>query len=321
MRTAGLLAMLLCLGLVTSGCGLLGKPCHDFALNTVRPDGSDSHRVKPNRSINVYDPVWLPGGQRLSVGRPCSRWSMDADGSDVRPEESRMFAGKFEWQRDADGRVTGFKAPGHEPIVYGSGYANLLAYSSEGCDSKDCPYDSGCGPRTPYPYDWPSVSPDGRLVAFTDGYDLHGHTHVFVASVDGGPRRRLAPALIEEDHPFWSPDGRKIAFRGDAGGIHGHENLYVINADGSDQRLIATETLAYAWSPDSRELVIEGGVPRGVDPASLTIDMIVVDLQGRTIHRIGPSLDSGGFSFSWSPANRIAYTYDKGDPEQDKCGS
>jgi Tol biopolymer transport system component len=60
--------------------------------------------------------------------------------------------------------------------------------------------------------------------------------------------------------PVWSPDGKRIAFRGivpasgDAPGGHG---LVVVNADGSGATLLAEDLAGcvnYDWSPDSQQI-------------------------------------------------------------------
>ena len=60
----------------------------------------------------------------------------------------------------------------------------------------------------------PSVSPDGRWIAFTEGSpgDIH------VISRDGRTARRITDHPAEDHFPVWSPDGRYLAFLSDRGG-------------------------------------------------------------------------------------------------------
>ena len=92
----------------------------------------------------------------------------------------------------------------------------------------------------------PSVSPDGRLIAYSQqksGTDYD----IWVMNADGTNRRQLTSDTAYEDQPAWSLDGTEIAFVR-AGGI------YRMNAEGANvQRLSppsAENDGAPAWSPD-----------------------------------------------------------------------
>ena len=134
--------------------------------------------------------------------------------------------------------------------------------------------------------------------------------------VHQSPIRRLVPSFQEEASPSWSPDGRLIAFTGDTGDTTDHSRLFVVNANGTGLRLIAQEAGRYAWSRDSRELLVEG-VPLGNSSSSA---LFIADLHGKIIRRLLSSWVRV-YGISWAPSNQIAYVFDKGDPGQDKCGS
>jgi len=66
----------------------------------------------------------------------------------------------------------------------------------------------------PWPAFYPTLSPDGKEVAFHA--IVSGHRRVFVASSEGGDQPvQVSPgALPDELQPDWSPDGQSLAWRG-----------------------------------------------------------------------------------------------------------
>ena len=108
-----------------------------------------------------------------------------------------------------------------------------------------------------------SWSPDGNHIAFTLGEialdsleDVYYGNRIYVANSDGSGWAELATG----DHltaPVWSPDGIRIAF---AENEMGMEGVYIIRPDGTDlQQVHAHKAARVAWSPDSSELLINGG--------------------------------------------------------------
>ena len=59
--------------------------------------------------------------------------------------------------------------------------------------------------------DEPDLSPDGRLVAFTDGLNRRD-SQVMVLELGAGTVRPLVEGAQGDRNPCWSPDGRWIAF-------------------------------------------------------------------------------------------------------------
>ena len=121
----------------------------------------------------------------------------------------------------------------------------------------------------------PTWSPDGKRIAFSSIEWMAFETgavaaQIYVTNADGSgtPKRLTAvpPDTLEEHRsPAWSPDGTKIAFVSDVGGI------YVINASGREggankprPLLSGVRSLSpRAWSPDGTEIafVEYGNVP------------------------------------------------------------
>lgn len=138
---------------------------------------------------------------------------------------------------------------------------------------------------------WPTLSPDGRQVAYArDGLRIF--------DTETGQTRRL----IQEDSSYamsWSPDGTRLAF------VRGGQGVYLINADGSDLRPIAgsrSDMIGIAgWLPDGEHILVSRIVPEG----SL---LQVVNVQTGTA-RDGLLMDNrkGGFVQLAADGKRVTY--------------
>jgi serine/threonine-protein kinase len=106
----------------------------------------------------------------------------------------------------------------------------------------------------------PSLSPDGRHVAYAVGSSLR--MRIAVRSVDGGRARWLTDdSTANEEMPRWSPDGSRILFlsRGNVASAPAFENA----ASPAARREIASRTGATissaTWSADGREIAYVRG--------------------------------------------------------------
>ncbi len=97
----------------------------------------------------------------------------------------------------------------------------------------------------------PAISPDGEFVAYeaTDGGDLD----IFLLRVGGQrPINLTEDSTVDDQHPAFSPDGRRIAFRSERDG----GGLFVMGATGESVRRLASFGDNPSWSPDGREIVV-----------------------------------------------------------------
>src|SRR5205823_753856 len=99
-----------------------------------------------------------------------------------------------------------------------------------------------------------AVSPSGQRVAWVSERD--GNLEIYSMNADGSDPRRLTNDFALDDHPAWSPDGKRLVFTStrQASGKPGQgwNALYVMNADGSGvKRLSPPGVTDYspAWSP------------------------------------------------------------------------
>lgn len=103
----------------------------------------------------------------------------------------------------------------------------------------------------------PTWSPDGRRIVFFSDRErdkdlpvLKRGTDLYVMDSDGGGVRRLTTSGINVA-PDWSPDGRRIVFRGGDG-----NEIHVMNADGTDQSLLRDMAGHPIWSPNGRQIAV-----------------------------------------------------------------
>jgi len=148
----------------------------------------------------------------------------------------------------------------------------------------------------------PSISPDGRRIAFSRNTDV-GVTSIYVMNVDGTGTTEVARGLVFNPGPVWSPDGCQIAYRS---GVDQQVSpwIEIVNADGTGARQLTPapdpNEFAYyespTWSPDGSRLAFT---------KNSALHVINADGTGLTAL---PNEDQA-LNPSWSPdGQRIAYT-------------
>ena len=143
----------------------------------------------------------------------------------------------------------------------------------------------------------PSISPDGRLIAYAAG--TAGSTQINVRQLNGGSvvevTKGAQDAMRHHRWPAWSPDGSQIAYiasNGDRRPPTGR--VYVVPALGGSPRLIADGLEYFAtpvWSPDGRSI------------AYSAVDSIIIhDIESRSsrVVQTPPVVHS----LAWSPDGR-----------------
>ena len=99
------------------------------------------------------------------------------------------------------------------------------------------------------------ITPDGKSIVF----DMLGD--LYIVSIAGGQARSLTQDFAWNIQPTVSPDGTKIAFISDRGGI---SNIWVMNIDGTSLKQISDEKKniihSPKWSPDGEYIVAMKGI-------------------------------------------------------------
>lgn len=248
-------------------------------IYVVGLDGGDLRKVTDNKSFNLF-PRWSRDGGSLAytsfrTGRPVIYLRRLSDG--------------FERELVAFGNA---KAPG----CFSPDGSFLFAAVSVGGNS-DIYRVRLDGSRIEKVVEgWglevsPSVSPDGRRIAFVS--DRLGAPQVFVGELGRPEARRVSHAGGYSTSPSWSPVEDRIAFTSQ---VNGRYAVYTVRADGSDQRLVVSadgDCVDPSFSPDGRYLVY---TYQGKDYS----DLRVVSVDGRWGKVLVAGMAGAG-SPSWSP--------------------
>ena len=156
----------------------------------------------------------------------------------------------------------------------------------------------------------PSVSPDGKQMAFVSSRD--GDPEIYVMDLASGATRRLTFFHKEDWGPQWSPDGRAIAFLSSR---EGRARVFVVQPDGAGTRAVSGsadngEERDIAWSPDGRALAFVGRSSRG----QARIWKVAMDGSAPVALTDGTSKDDQP---AWSPDGKyLVYVSEKaGDAE------
>ena len=107
-------------------------------------------------------------------------------------------------------------------------------------------------PRTIRMVEQPSLSPDGKQIAFTWANEI------WTVSSEGGQAKRLTHHPSDDSHPKFSPDGKRLAF---VSNRSGSSQIYVMPLDGGspDQKTFHSEGYELVdWFPDGESVLAIG---------------------------------------------------------------
>jgi Tol biopolymer transport system component len=296
-----------------------GSPAKETRLRNVTQLTSGGENAEayfsPDGKRLVYQSTAASGG--------CDQiYSMALDGSDRR----RISTG--------DGRTTcGYYVPA----------GNAFVYASTHLSGKECPPKPGFERGYVWPiyesYDIFRVNADGSgLTNLTNspGYDAeatiapdglitftstrHGDMEIYTMRADGSDVKRITNRVGPDGGPFFSFDGKQIAFRGREL-IAGKElddyrsllkdslwrptqlELFVMNRDGSQVRQVTSlggANFAPSWTPDGKRLVFASNHH---NPRGRNFDIFLVNVDGTGLEQVTFNDTFDGFPM-FSPDGR-----------------
>ena len=137
--------------------------------------------------------------------------------------------------------------------------------------------------------DWPSVSPDGKLVVYSADPGFDGIVDLYLKHITGGG----APIRLTSDGegnrmPDFSPDGSRIAFRSDRNG----GGIYEMPVFGGDVQFVVQGGLNPKFSPDGQQIAYWTGSETVGAAVPGSGSVWVVPVRGGQPRRIAEELTS-----------------------------
>jgi Tol biopolymer transport system component/imidazolonepropionase-like amidohydrolase len=286
----------------------------EIAFASTRDDGRSVWAVDVANGVErrvatadgrVDAPSWGPGGRIVyhvttgsgrGAGPGPESAHYEIDGRAITGAEN-VFAFRASWASPdeffyvSDGRIRKRRigSPDADTIEFS---ATLQVTRAAGTYARRKRDFTSAGPRQTLGIVHPSISPDGRQIAFAALGDI------YVMPVGGKPVNVTNDAAFDTD-PAWSPDGGQLVYSSDKNSEH--LQLWVRDvASGQSRQLthLTTQPQGAAFSPDGRRIAFFD-----VNGMWRVANMSVLDLATGAVTRIHDTLAQPGAP-TWSPDGR-----------------
>jgi len=278
---------------------LLTKTSEKNQIWTMKPDGTQQRKlIEEQREID--SPRWSPTANEIYYFRregdttELVKLSISGESTQSSVLVSGLEAGDY-LTLSADGSQLAYT----RTQSFSNLWLAVLAPPGAIGKVKEKPLTSGT-----LSFDDPSISPDGRWIAFTGGST--DKSNIYKMTIDGGQPVQLTffDAAVSAS-PGWSPDGRQIAFICDQGGT---PKVWVVDAGGGTARPLdktnaATTNNRLAWFPSPEIIYQQPGLRnlRVLNVATQTEEPLLrADSEGWLVDRPNFSLDGKKFAIYWN---------------------
>jgi len=268
-------------------------------IYSINPDGTGLRQLTHLAAPAVADqPDWSPDGRRIAFfsdlsGEP-RLYVMNRDGSHQRQvfSEQSGYADFTPRYMPNGGRLV-FSRCSHVCAIYsvrvdGTQLRALTRFKEGLNEAVD--------------FD-PSVSPDGRRIAFVR-FNAGGiQAQVYVMRADGSAAHPITPPVLEAFAPDWTPDGRHILVASNANRLG--SAIYRINPDGSGLKRLTRPQFPHndifpSSSPNGERVAFSSDRPY---PDICCLDLFLMRADGSGLHRVSTGL-VGVLEPDWGPAPR-----------------
>jgi Tol biopolymer transport system component len=156
-----------------------------------------------------------------------------------------------------------------------------------------------------------SLSPDGKILAFSSVDKARGEQHIYTMPVDGGAPKLMVETLARE--PVFSPNGKMIAFVEDKELGVGGGGLFVVPDQGGIPKLVANAGKASSpvWSPEGDMIAFVDKEDKVAQIHFVPIGMDGQPAGEKTTLGVPEGIQAVDFLARWTPDNKIGALFEK----------